>query len=82
MKDGAQEMLGRTIKGVVIKQGESTPRSMLFLVFEDGTYFEFYSYDGEISPTGGINCGTLEDVRRYMSTTKKIVFETYPKIDC
>lgn len=80
MKDGAQEILGRTISGVVIKSGSGRePTSQLFLVFSDGSYFEFYSGSGHIHPTGGVSPGGIDEVRRYMDRATEVVFETYPK---
>lgn len=80
MKDGAQELLGKTIKGIVIKVGEKIPKSQLFLVFDDGTYYEFYCLDDVIQVTGGAVAGNIDDVRKYMSETREIVFESYPKL--
>lgn len=83
MKDGAKEILGKTIKGVVIATatGPDRPASRLFLVFADGTYFEFYS-DTNIRPTGGVDPGGLDKVKAYIRKTDEIVFETYPKFIC
>lgn len=54
MKDGPQEILGKTINGVAIKHGGGRqPASQLFITF-DGRYFDFYSY-GAIVPSGGID---------------------------
>lgn len=78
MKDGAQEILGKSISGVVIKSSPDQPRSQLFLLFADGTCFEFYS-DGSIRPTGGVDRVTIEDVRRYLKGRTEVVFEAYPK---
>jgi hypothetical protein len=79
MKDGAIEILGKTIRAVVIKEAEDSPRSQLFLVFEDGTHFEFYCSRDTIHPAGGVDPGGLDAVRRYMSGRSHIVFEAYPK---
>lgn len=79
MKDGAQEILGKTISGVVIKRGKGRPpASQLFITFTDGTYFEFYS-DGLIVPSGGVDAGTLDNVRKYLSEITEVVFEAYPR---
>jgi len=79
VKDGAQEILGKTISGIAIRHGKGRqPASQLFITFADGTYFEFYS-DGVIVPSGGADAGTLDDVRRYLSEITDVVFETYPR---
>lgn len=57
MKDKAYEILGKTIVGVYIKyakQADVTPRSQLFLVFDDYSSYEFYCYGDDIRPTNGI----------------------------
>lgn len=79
MKDGAKEILGKTITGVVIKAGGMPPKSQLFLVFSDGTYYEFYCDRDHIHPTGGLWRGDIEDVRRYMGEVKNITFEVHAK---
>lgn len=79
MKDGPQEILGKTINGVAIKHGGGRqPASQLFITFADSTYFEFHS-DGAVVPSGGVDRGTLADVRRYLSEIADVVFETYPR---
>lgn len=49
-----EQLVGKTIRGVVIKEREdSPPRSQVFLVFDD-CHFEFYSPEGSILPTHGV----------------------------
>lgn len=83
MKDGAEQIIGKTIKGVVIKgqkAGRRPPAMQLFLLFDDGTYYEFYtSSDGSINPTSGIVGGSLGSVLHYMSGGLKPVFVKYEK---
>ena len=43
MRDDLQNIVGKQIKGVVVTEGESDPRSQVFLIFSDETYYEFYS---------------------------------------
>lgn len=70
-------ILGKTISGVIIKKGErSSPSMQLFLLFDDNTYFEFWSwgdYSG-LSAAGGLDRGGAEEVRRYMPNME-IIFE-------
>jgi hypothetical protein len=42
MKDGIAQIVGRRIAGVVVAQSPRGPRQQVFLVFEDGTRFEFW----------------------------------------
>ena len=50
MKDGLKQILGKRIAGVVVADGNSAPRQQVFLVFSDGTRFEFH---GELFTCGG-----------------------------
>jgi hypothetical protein len=46
------QLVGKTIADIVLKEG-SSPTGQLFLVFTDGTYYEFYRgsrSDGTTSP--------------------------------
>ena len=42
MKDGLAKIVGRRIAGVVVAQSPRGPRQQVFLVFDDGTRFEFW----------------------------------------
>jgi hypothetical protein len=68
----APQLVGKTIAHIVLKAGDS-PASQLFLLFTDGTYYEFFG--GPIAGANGIDRGTLEDVLRYMSPPQKIVVD-------
>lgn len=72
-KDAAKNIVGKRISSVVMKQG-NRPQAQLFLIFDDGTYFEFYS-DGGIYGAGGIDRGGLDEVRQYCGTSHRIVLE-------
>ncbi len=75
MKHEVKQIIGKKICGVVVKQGTRTPRSQVFLLFTDDTYYEFYS-DSDIIGTGGVDPGGLNEVRAYMSN-QKITLEYY-----
>ena len=66
MKRGVKQIIGKRIQGVVAKKRTIQPYSQLFLVFSDGTYFEFYTYLDQICATGNLCRGGLEEVREYM----------------
>jgi len=76
MKSGAREILGKTIKAIIEKESDDglPPRSQVFLVFTDGTYFELYSSHSIICGTNGVDKGGVEEVRAYMPE-HRIVFE-------
>lgn len=42
MKDGLKYLVGKRIAGVVVAKSQRSPRNQVFLVFTDGTRFEFY----------------------------------------
>jgi hypothetical protein len=73
MKSQIREILGKKINGVVVKEGEKAPQTQVFLLFSDGTYYEFY---GIINGTGGVDRGGIKEVRQYMaSKNRSIVLE-------
>jgi hypothetical protein len=68
MKVEVREIVGRRISGVVVKRcWRRSPQSQVFLLFDDGTYYEFYCLDSVISTTAGVLEGGPERVRRYMA---------------
>ncbi len=79
--DYLSQLLGKRITGIVIKESEGTPKSQLFLLFEDDTHFEFYSAFDRIVPTKGLwqhgEGRTIENVRVYMGEMMHIVREVY-----
>jgi hypothetical protein len=66
MKRGLEQIVGKTIAHVLVKERGGTPQSQLFLLFTDGTYYEVYSTEGNIYPTHGLEQGDMEQVREYM----------------
>lgn len=54
MKTEVTQIIGKTISGVFIKENQKSghPCSQVFLTFDDGSCYEFYSSDGSISTTG------------------------------
>lgn len=67
MQSYLAQMLGKTVKAVLVKQCEQgSLREQVFLVFDDDTYFEFYSRDGTIEAAKGLKSGSLDEVREYM----------------
>lgn len=48
MSAGAfDEIVGKTIDEVIFKENPSNPKQQLFLVFDDGTYFEIHGGEGD-----------------------------------
>ncbi len=42
MKEGLKEIVGKRIAGVVLAESDHDPSQQVFLVFSDGTTFEFH----------------------------------------
>ncbi len=62
-RHGLLETLGKTITGVVTSQdNESGPRSRLYLVFSDDTYYEIYS--DHLHSAGGTSHGDVDSIAR------------------
>ena len=68
----APQLIGKRIAHVVLKVG-SSPASQLFLVFDDGTYYEFFG--GPIYGASAIDQGSIESVRRYLTPPQEIVVD-------
>lgn len=65
MQRDMASIVGRRIKGVVVKERRREPHSQVFLIFDDGTYYEFYS-SSMINGTSDVSEGGVEQVRSYM----------------
>jgi hypothetical protein len=69
-KESLKEVIGKTIRSVVFRSGyEASPEAQLFLVFEDGTYFEFYGQEidcGRSLSEGGVD-HAIEYARKFSS---------------
>ncbi len=77
IKDGVEQIIGMRIAGLVIKQAKESggsPTNQLFLLFDDGSYYEFYTYGCSIGTTGGVVRGGLDEVLAYMDQTLEPVF--------
>jgi hypothetical protein len=64
MKDAVRQILGKTIKGVIAsEENRGGPRTQVFLLFDDDTYYEFYG--NQVTASGGVDRGCDLDVVRY-----------------
>ena len=63
IKKSLQELVGKTIKNIVIcKNSESEPKGQLFLVFDDGTSFEFWANHDLFSMASKVDDEDLDKV--------------------
>ncbi len=62
IKDGLGDCVARRISAIVVRRDEIDPTESVFLVFDDGTYYELY---GRISSASEVRTGDLEKVLEY-----------------
>jgi len=77
VKDQVEQIIGKRISGVVIKETKApggSPTNQLFLLFDDGSYYEFYTYGCDIGTTAGVVQGGYDSVVSYMSDTLEPVY--------
>lgn len=73
------QIVGQRIAGVVVKSGSQSPLSQVFLVFDDGSVYEFYSGFAWISGTWMNKANGMETALSYMPT--RAIIEQHPKPD-
>jgi hypothetical protein len=61
---------------VVARNADSDPRNQVFLVFSDGTSFEFWGEN--FSCAGGVDRKGLEEVIRYAKKLGASISKIYP----
>ncbi len=66
VKDAIKKVNDKTIKGVIVTEGAKAPRSQVFIVFSDNTYYELY-WSTNISGVGEIDKGGMQKARAYVS---------------
>lgn len=64
-----KEILGKTIKGVMVKENTrsfSQPKMSVHLFFTDGTSCEIYSPMLEMNFASGLNLWSMDEARKYL----------------
>lgn len=74
MKGAFEEIIGKTISGVHCRENEDTPKTQIYLTFDDGTYMEIYS-NNLMSASSHIDKGDIELVRNSVHPRGKVVFD-------
>jgi len=64
MKSGIKEIVGKTIKGVIVSNSHFS-NTRVFLVFSDNTYYELYEFQSKIVGAGGVDKGGMKEARNY-----------------
>ncbi len=54
------ELIGKTIRGIIVKYSGTGPESQLLITFTDGTCYEWYCWDGEITGSKSLDHRTRE----------------------
>lgn len=75
IKPAVKQLVGKRIAAVIAATCNVAPKTLLFFVFDDGTYYEFYS-SAEISTAGGVDQGGIPEVLAYLQRMQaEIVFQ-------
>lgn len=79
MKDGIQQTIGKTITGIVVGyNARRDPTNQVFLVFDDGTYFEFWG--AQFSCASGVDRGGVAEAVDYLERCcASKVADIYPR---
>ncbi|WP_460758025.1 hypothetical protein [Lysobacter fragariae] len=70
-------IVGKQISAVVVAANDRDPRTQLFLVFSDGTYFEIWG--NTFTGAGALDRGGTPEVLQYVTTCGGRVTATYPE---
>ena len=54
MREHMNQIIGKTIKGIVSRVNKFRPESQIFISFSDGTHYEFYCHNGLIEGSKSI----------------------------
>lgn len=77
MKTGLEEIIGKTISAVVVAENKNhEPHDQVFLIFPDGTYFEFYG--DQFSCCAGIDDGDVAKACSYAERGGATIRAIYP----
>jgi len=74
MRGEFHKLLGKTIKGIQVREDARLLSSQLFLVFDDDTYFEIYS-DGPINGIQRICPGDMKTIRNLSPGNSSILVD-------
>src|SRR5690349_11625371 len=73
MKDGLKNIVGKQIAAVVVAKSEQAPNQQVFLVFPDGTCFEFYGQS--FTCCSGLD--NAEGIERYVASRGGEIVRVY-----
>lgn len=64
IKAELQDIIGKTITGILVTDHVRVPQRQIFLVFSDNSYYELYSMSGDLCFTSGAHEGAMATVER------------------
>jgi hypothetical protein len=77
IRGATRDIVGKRIVAVVATEGRS-PNTQVFLIFDDATYFEFYSVGGWLRTGNSVYDGDADTVRGYCEPEfHKIVLDAF-----
>lgn len=77
MKSGLREIIGKTITDVIVaRNNHRDPANQVFLVFDDGTFFEFWG--AQFNCNGGVWQGGVAEAEYYVGRCEAQVVARYP----
>ena len=71
-----RDIVGKRIRGVIVKKCPTPPRAQIFLMFDDRTFYEIWS-SVEISSASGLDRGGRDEAVWYMAEATSVVFEVW-----
>ena len=75
MKDGLKDIIGRQVAAVVVARSDKgSPRNQVFLVFTDGSNFEFWG--DSFTCCGGVD--RTRDIARYIKSGAEMWWPSTP----
>lgn len=77
MKRGVKEIIGKTISSVVVGYNRKDPQNQVFLIFDDGTQFEFWGRD--FNCAGGVDIGDQAKAINYIEKLGGSVTQIHPR---
>jgi len=73
MKTKIKKIIGKTIKGVAIGEGQRGPQSQIFIIFTDNTFYEIYS-ENHISVASGLKQGGINAVLKSLPPKNEVMY--------
>ena len=64
IKTELQDIIGKTITGILVTDNVRVPQRQVFLVFSDNTHYELYSMSGDLCFTSKVHEGAMAAVER------------------